>query len=282
MRTLKVLIVVTVCSLAAVIGFMMGNGIIVFGNGQSLPNSGLGTQGDPTFAGDTHWNVLGVVVRNIDVEIGGNRAQISMNSRDVSVARARFYDLERTLNTMPNGRMSATVSTIVINTPLRAMTAIRTTMGTRGYAASPRQISYLVAQYVNVSQFDHIMMFVRSQAQDAPFSVPTNWAGLYQGQLYGVHFSQVLFSQNLYCTWHTNAVFPERILVHEFAHGLEHIGRSNGDPLPSSIDAPRSNYGYGNTQAERFRFYSDFFNGNIRTPDGRTLGLSPESFMRIR
>jgi len=237
---------------------------------------------------DTHWNILGVIVRHIDVNVnvGGvqRRVQISMNRRDIDVATSRFLDLEDFLNTNSHGRMSATMNILTVSTPLTQMTQTTTTAGSVGYAPRPHHINDLLASYVDVSAFDHIMVFLRPKLNSVPFSVPTGWAGIYQGLLNGVHYSQVVFSANANCTWHTNAIFAERVLVHEFMHGLERASRDRGITIPSSIDAPRHLYGYGSSRAEHFRFYFDFLNGNILSPcgNGSRIGLTQKSFIRFR
>ena len=230
----------------------------------------------------TNWNILGVIVRHVDVNLGHNRhAQISMSARDITTATNRFRDLETTLNNMSNGQMTANVTTIIINTPLTHVSPTFTTMGTNGYAPRPPQLTTLVSAYVDPADFDHIMFFLRTQCVDARFSIPTAWAGLYQGIHNGTHFSQVLFSVSRNCTWHTNAIFPERILVHEFLHGLERVSWNRGITLPSSIDSPRSLYGYGTSRLELARFYRDFMNRNIRTANGN-IGLVSISYKILR
>lgn len=228
---------------------------------------------------DTHWNILGVVVRHVDVEVAGGRAQISMSARDVAIAEERFLDLGRTLGNMSNGQMTASVSILHIHTPLTQMGRVTTTMGTYGYAPRPHHIMNLVADYINIANFCHVMTFMRTQCDLAAHSVPTRWMGLYNGVVDDIHFSQVLFSPSRYCTWHTANFFPELVLVHEFIHGLERRARELGVSIPSSIDAPRENYGYGMSRQDRFRFYYDFMNRNI-SHNGNFIGLTPEVFVR--
>ena len=234
------------------------------------------------FSEYTNWRVLGIVVRHVNVTLpNGTNVQISMSQRDIRIATTRFNDMANTLNILANGQMNVDLTIIVIETPLTTVMPIQTTMGTIGYAPSSRMLHALVQNYVNPDDFDHVMFFLRTQLTGVP-SVPTAWSGLYQGMIGNAHFSQVIFGPNANCTWHDNAVFPERILVHEFIHGLERHARIRGIEIPSSIDANRANYGYGTSQAEHLRFYRDYLNQNIQMPDGRLIGLTPPAFITNR
>ena len=230
----------------------------------------------------TTWNILGVIVVNTDIFLGSQRhAIISMSDRDIQIATRRFADLERTLNRMAHGQMTAVVTTLIIETPLTQASRTSTTVGTAGYSPRPAHLRDLIANYVNLQDFDHIMFFLRTQCVNAMFSIPTQWGGLYQGMLDGVHYSQVLFSASRNCNWHNQSIFPERILVHEFIHGLERMSRARGISIPTSIDAPRSLYGYGTSRAELYRFYRDYMTRNIQTSSGN-IGLTPSSFIILR
>ncbi|MCL2851192.1 MAG: hypothetical protein FWE01_02410 [Firmicutes bacterium] len=246
----------------------------------------------PEYNLDNNWNILGVVIREIDVDVTVNRVRrnvnIKMNDRDINIAKQRFRDLERSLNVMSGGQMVANVTTIVIETPLTEMRAITTTMGGVGYAPRSIELRSLVQSYVDLSQFNHVMAFMRTACSHASQSVPTSWAGLYTGVLDNIHWSQVIFSQSRNCTWHERAFFPERTLIHEFLHGLERISIDRGINVPC-IDAPRRNYGYGTSLTERFRFYLDFMNRNVAQPRNSVtqnnvcrIGLSARSYQHKR
>ena len=235
------------------------------------------------YESDNNWNILGVIVPKIDVDVAGERVQIQKSARDKTIAKRRFGDLENFLNRNTHGRMSADVTVLTLGTTVTQMSQVLTTMGTDGVAIRAPQMMEILENYLDVAEFDHVMFFIRSQCEFARVSVPTAWSGLYHGEFEGVHFSQVIFGPSRNCNWHNTTVFPERVLVHEFIHGLEKQSRRKGIAIPSSIDADRAIYGYGNTRAEAMRFYRDWLNGQIKCPKTNVfLGATEYSFLRPR
>jgi len=202
----------------------------------------------PPFTGpnseNAHWQILGVIVHNVDVPY---KTQTTLSARDIQIARARFTDLTHSLGNMSGGRLTADVTILEIHTPLTRLSPANATTGTNGYHASSAVVSDLIAEYVDKTDFHHVMTFLR-------LDIGNPWAGLYNHTLNGVHFSQIFFGAHN-CNWHTQTAFPDQVLVHEFLHGLEYESKRAGH-TPICIDTHPWQYQFGNGASGRRAFYT--------------------------
>jgi len=233
---------------------------------------------------DTNWNLLCVIVKNLDVDVliegVTQNVQISMTQFDVDTATNMFNKLGNSLNSMSNGQMTATVDIKVIETPLTSLTPWGS-----GYWASLEDLDSLVSPYLVDGNYDHVFSFLRLTAEDSPYDVPcTEWLGLGGAVYGGIGYSSVRLSRERSNWWYTGWLFPETGLVHEFLHTLERIADEKGIERPALHDA--GVYGYtahmdGN--GEWHKWYWDYMNKNVLKPETvQKIGLSPEVYMHNR
>ena len=94
--------------------------------------------------------------------------------------------------------------------------------------------------------------------------------------LYGIGFSNIRLpndkSSYIY-TYNSNInTFPEEVFIHEYLHSLERILQERNYDIPELHDYDK--YGYENKKLVGLKdWYKDYMTCNIRTDDGRLIGL---------
>lgn len=94
--------------------------------------------------------------------------------------------------------------------------------------------------------------------------------------LYGIGYSNIRLpndsSSYIYTYNPSSNTFPEEVFVHEFLHSLERILQERNYDIPALHDYGK--YGY---KEERLiglkRWYEDYMNCNIKSSDGKLVGL---------
>jgi|GEM_PF-4300879 len=246
---------------------------------------------------DNEWRILGVIAHNLDVdfEVDGEQRnlQISLDQNDVAIARQNFYDLENSLNTMSNGQMQASVEILEIFTPLTGIVHMPMANGVFSNMINPNQIWMLLMRYVDIRDYDHIMVFMRTgRGIDINNRIPNvHWAGLYVPSVPGFSMSYVRFSYDSPCYWHTAGIFPDRVLVHEFIHALEWRSMRRGIEIPRGttgwgIDHPYIywNYPVGmDFRLNALNFYTAVMNRQIPHPiHGHMIGFTEQTYLNQR
>jgi|GEM_PF-5979139 len=250
---------------------------------------------------DNNWHILGVVIRNIDVNISGiGRVQLQMSERDERVAAEMFNRAFSALPIMADGRMTITREVHFIDVPL---TSVSPLWG--GYWASPNDIYPLISDLLATQRFDHVSSIIRLNRTGSP-NIPTvGWSGLASfREDIGFCLTQLGPAYNWWHPFYENVNSGTRSpVVHEFIHTLERNSRDRGilsesdsnvidhmhqfiaiDGLPYDYirqNNPNFIDGQLRYQGRYSQFYTDFMRGTVRraSQPTRFFGLSPQSFM---
>ena len=94
--------------------------------------------------------------------------------------------------------------------------------------------------------------------------------------LYGVGYSNIRLpndsSSYIYTYNPSINTFPEEVFVHEFLHSLERILQERNYEIPELHDYEK--YGYKDQRLIGLKnWYRDYMNCNIKTSDGKLIGL---------
>lgn len=94
--------------------------------------------------------------------------------------------------------------------------------------------------------------------------------------LYGIGYSNIRLpndSSSYIYTYNSRVnTFPEEVFVHEFLHSLERILQERNYDIPELHDYEK--YGYKEERLVGLKeWYADYMNCNIKTSDGKLVGL---------
>lgn len=94
--------------------------------------------------------------------------------------------------------------------------------------------------------------------------------------LYGIGYSNIRLpnDQSSYIYTYNPSIntFPEEVFIHEYLHSLERILQERNYNIPELHDYQK--YGYENQKLIGLRdWYADYMSCNIKTADGRLIGL---------
>lgn len=224
---------------------------------------------------DNTWNVLCLVYKNIDVNLGNNGAtknvKISMSSEDINVAKTQMKRFQNAAKELSNGKMEVTYDVVEVDTPI---TNISYNVD-NGYYVDPGDIEKDLIKYLPYEEYDHIFVVCRLTDDSSKQYVDTkDWIGLGSMDYAGIGYSLVRMPDardDYGYKYSANVLFPEEVFIHEFLHTLERNQKESGY---DAVDLHGyANYGYKTDPKLGLKqWYADYMNKTIKYGDGK-VGL---------
>lgn len=255
----------------------------------------------------THWNLLGIVVREVDFRLPAPRVNdpvrdinITMDAWDIAQARSQLNSLPETLTLLSNNQMTATLTIKEVERWVAPRSADNNDISdfmwsvvTQAWSLGPTLKGDIIYPLIeqNPGQFDHVTVFMRTRCSGQfanihhPFQgVATQPVSRGGTALMG---SSAVFFPPQRRVWHVNDTgWNERTMVHEFLHSMERLAWFNQHmPIMNVIDRPQA-FGFSSELnmrgLEALEFYASFMNGRL-IESGRGdgyIGLRPETYRK--
>ena len=271
-------------------------------NNNRPPGTGL-VDGDRVAQG-SHWRMLGIIVREIDIYIQAptirdpvRNINITMDGWDVAEARRQLNALPGQLTDMSNGQMTGIMHIHVVEqwAPNAIGNYFIWCDYHLDYSPHPHLLGSLARPFLgqSLNQFDHVSIFMRLRCSDQAININTGWIGqshnpvsLFESN--GVRdlplTGSILEFPQQRNTWHAkDEGWREHTIVHEFLHGLEYLAYSARHISIDCVLHSATLFGYtadNLPSAAAREFYQRFLRRELYL-NGQPFGLTPASF-RLR
>lgn len=220
------------------------------------------------------WNFACFVFQNIDVNVNGKNAKVSMSSNNVNVIHQDMQRFKNVIADLSSGKMQVEYDTFDIVEPITSVTYD----DVNGYYVAPSDVYKVLDRYLENKNYDHIFIAMKFGDKERGVEIPVNgWMGLGGMEYLGIGFSNIRLPSDkdnvVYEYYADYNTFPEEVFVHEFLHSLERDLNSYGYEFPELHDYEK--YGYKEDKANGLKkWYRDYMNCEVYNQStGKYVGL---------
>ena len=123
----------------------------------------------------TNWNVVCLIMNNIDVNINNESLKISMSQSDVDRMKENMERFKISMKEMSNNKMTVTYNIYEIKEPIKTITY----SNNYGYYIDPMDVKDLITPYINSKEYDYIFVATKLGDIDKNVEIPVyDWIGL--------------------------------------------------------------------------------------------------------
>ena len=230
-----------------------------------------------TVENDNNWKFACFIFENTNVEINGNKVDISVTDQDIMEIKDTIKRFENSSNILSKRKMKADCDIYEINKPISKLSYDEEF----GYYVAPEDIGEQIKDTIDSNNYDHIFVIVKLGNEQHQNDIEIkDWIGLGAMDYYGIGFSNIRLPNDSRSYMYKYNIrvnqFPEEVFLHEFLHSLERTSEEYGYEVPALHDYEK--YGYKNEKLiGQEKWYEDYMNQEVETTSGN-VGLPEEIY----
>ena len=128
-----------------------------------------------TVSNDTNWNFACLMFKNVDVTIGGEQIELTMDDSDIATMKSNMARFKKACNSLSGDQMTVTYDVYEVNEPIKTVSYSEE----YGYYVDPVDVKDILEEYISDKEYDHIFVVVRLGNDNENKEIPVNdWIGL--------------------------------------------------------------------------------------------------------